>query len=164
MNAARQRLRRFGRPTGARTRPAADYCITATISIKSDPLNSLTIADLYKKHESFPPNARIAHAMYQVKYIEALGTGLTDLLRNCREAGLKKPVLEEVSGRFRIVIWRKENGNKLEITKAKLLELVKKSGEFSLIEYANACECDNKTIKRSIESLKKIRGCSSRWF
>lgn len=116
---------------------------------------SLTIADLYKKHESFPPNARIAHAMYQVKYIEALGTGLTDLLRNCRETGLKKPVFEEVSGRFRIVIWRKENGNKLEITKAKLLELVKKSGEFSLIEYANACECDNKTIKRAIESLKK---------
>lgn len=80
---------------------------------------------------------------------------ISDLLRNCREAGLKKPVLEEVSGRFRIVIWRKENGNKLEITKAKLIELIKKSGGFSLIEYANACQCDNKTIKRAIESLKK---------
>lgn len=118
---------------------------------------SLTVADLYKKHESFPPNARIAHAMYQVRYIEALGTGLTDLLRRCRKAGLKKPVFEEASGLFRIVIWRKENGNKLEITSAKLIELIEKNRKASLIEYAEACGCDNKMIKRAIESLKKAK-------
>ena len=39
MNAARQRLRRFGRATGARTRPVAGYSITATLSAVSDPLN-----------------------------------------------------------------------------------------------------------------------------
>ena len=38
MNEARQRSRRFGRATGAGTRSAADYSITATISVVPDPL------------------------------------------------------------------------------------------------------------------------------
>ena len=44
--------------------------------------------------------------MYQVKYIETLGTGLTDMLEECKLKGLKTPLLEEISGRFRVVIWR----------------------------------------------------------
>ena len=66
----------------------------------------ISVADLYKKHESYATNPRIARAMYQVKYIETIGTGLTDLLAECRTAGLKTPLFEEVSGRFRVVIWR----------------------------------------------------------
>ena len=38
MNEARQRSRRFGRTTGTRARSAADYSITATISVVPDPL------------------------------------------------------------------------------------------------------------------------------
>ena len=44
--------------------------------------------------------------MYQVKYIETMGTGLTDLLDACKANGLKRPLLEEVPSGFRIVIWR----------------------------------------------------------
>ena len=40
MNVARQILRRFGRVTVARTRSAADYSITATISVVPDPLKT----------------------------------------------------------------------------------------------------------------------------
>lgn len=40
MSVARQRLRWLGRTTGVRTRSAADYCISATVSMKSDPLES----------------------------------------------------------------------------------------------------------------------------
>ena len=40
MNAARQILRRFDRATGARACSAADYSITATISVVPDPLIS----------------------------------------------------------------------------------------------------------------------------
>ena len=67
---------------------------------------AITVADLYKKHESYATNPRIARAMYQVKYIETLGTGLTDLLKECKAKGLRKPLLEEISGRFRVVLWR----------------------------------------------------------
>ena len=38
VNEVRQRLRRFGRATGARIRSAADYCINATVSMKAEPL------------------------------------------------------------------------------------------------------------------------------
>ena len=41
MNAARQISRRFGRTTGARARSAADYSITATLSVVPDPLEAL---------------------------------------------------------------------------------------------------------------------------
>lgn len=70
---------------------------------------AISVAELYKKHESFAVNPRIAHAMYQVKYIETLGTGLTDLLAECKEKGLKKPLFEETSGCFRVVIWRPDD-------------------------------------------------------
>ena len=40
MSAARQISRRFGRTTGARARSAADYSITATISVVPDPLKA----------------------------------------------------------------------------------------------------------------------------
>ena len=66
---------------------------------------AITVADLYKKHESYATNPRIARAMYQVKYIETLGTGLTDLLNECAAKGLKTPLFEEMSGRFRVVLW-----------------------------------------------------------
>ena len=70
---------------------------------------SMTVADLYKKHESLPPNLRIAHTMYYAKYIEELGTGITELLKKCRKHDLKRPLLEETSGKFRIVLWRRVN-------------------------------------------------------
>lgn len=45
--------------------------------------------------------------MYYAKYIEELGTGITELLKKCRRHGLKRPLLEESSGKFRIVFWRR---------------------------------------------------------
>ena len=72
---------------------------------------AISVADLYKKHESHAVNPRIARAMYQVKYIETMGTGLTDLLDACKANGLKRPLLEEVSSGFRIVIWRPERAD-----------------------------------------------------
>ena len=50
-----------------------------------------------------------AHAMYYAKYIEELGTGITELLKKCREHGLKRPLVEESSGKFRIILWRRAN-------------------------------------------------------
>ena len=47
----------------------------------------------------------------QVKYIETLGTGLMDLLAECKAKELKKPLFEEASGRFSVVIWRPGDGS-----------------------------------------------------
>jgi len=74
-------------------------------------LGLTTLVMVLGRDESYAPNPRIARAMYQVKYIETLGTGLTDLLAECKAKGLKKPLFEEVSGRFRVVIWRPKTTN-----------------------------------------------------
>ena len=41
MNVVRQRLRRFGRPTGAETRSALSDCIVRSVSFGADPLETL---------------------------------------------------------------------------------------------------------------------------
>lgn len=115
---------------------------------------SLTVEDLYRKHESLPPNLRIAHAMYQSKYIEALGTGITDLLWNCKKCGLKKPLIEEESGRFRIVIWRPELGNKPEIIASKVIESLKRNPKTTIRALSEEIGTGNKDIKKTLQKLR----------
>ena len=115
---------------------------------------SLTVEDLYRKHESLPPNLRIAHAMYQAKYIEALGTGITDLLLKCRKCGLKKPLIEEEAGRFRIVIWRPEPENKLEMIASKVIECFRKDPKISIRRLADGVGAENKDVKKAIQTLR----------
>lgn len=115
---------------------------------------SLTVEDLYRKHESVPPNLRIAHAMYQAKYIEALGTGITDLLLKCKKCGLKKPLIEEESGRFRIVIWRPGSENNLEIIASKIIEYLKSNPKMSVKMLSAEIGAENKDIKRALQRLR----------
>ena len=66
----------------------------------------LTVESLYGKHESVAPNPHIARAMFWVKYIETVGTGLNELLDACSKAGLKRPTIEANDIHFRLIIWR----------------------------------------------------------
>ena len=52
---------------------------------------SLTLAKLRQPHGSVPANPLLAEPMYLVKYIERMGTGIGDMIRRCREAGLPEP-------------------------------------------------------------------------
>ena len=58
MNATRQISRRFGRSAGARTRSAADYSITATLSVVPDPLD--TAAPVCRAGLRLKPGASLA--------------------------------------------------------------------------------------------------------
>ena len=69
-------------------------------------LPPLTVESLYGKHESVAPNPHIARAMFWVKYIETVGTGLNELLDACAAAGLKRPTIEANDIHFRLIIWR----------------------------------------------------------
>jgi len=118
---------------------------------------------LYKKHESFATNPRIARAMYQVKYIETIGTGLTDLLEECRKKGLKTPLLEEMSGRFRIVIWRPQPtadtvGNRPESsqkTPQKILASIRANPFVGTQAMADMIGEERSTVARAIAKLKR---------
>ena len=132
---------------------------------------AITVAELYKKHESFATNPRIARAMYQVKYIETIGTGLTDLLEECRKKGLKTPLLEEMSGRFRIVIWRPQPttdtvGNRPESSQKTLQKTPQKTPQKILASIranpfvgtqamADMIGVERSTVARAIAKLKR---------
>lgn len=62
--------------------------------------------ELFEEHSSYPNNPKIAEQLYQVKYIEKFGTGFTDLLADCRAAGLPDPVFDDSRMEFTITIYR----------------------------------------------------------
>ena len=66
------------------------------LSARGRLLRAISVADLYRKHESFATNQRIARGMYQVKHIETLDAGLTDMLGECKAKRLKTPLWDEV--------------------------------------------------------------------
>lgn len=65
----------------------------------------LTLAKLREPHGSFPANPLLAEPLYLAKYIERMGTGTRDMIRLCREAGLREPEFAVRDG-FVQTLWR----------------------------------------------------------
>ncbi len=65
----------------------------------------LSTTKLRHAHNSIPANPLLAEPMYLAGYIERMGTGTGDIIRLCKEKGLKAPefIQEE---EFRTIIWR----------------------------------------------------------
>ena len=66
---------------------------------------ALTVEKLRVAHQSLPGNPLLAEAMYLLRYIEKMGTGIVDMVRRCAEAGLPEPEFDSGSG-FALRIWR----------------------------------------------------------
>ena len=69
---------------------------------------ALTVEKLRQSHQSLPANPLIAGSMYQLRYIEKMGTGTVDMIRRCAKAGLPEPEFEASAG-FSVRIWRPTN-------------------------------------------------------
>jgi predicted HTH transcriptional regulator len=67
----------------------------------------MTVEKLKKVHTSIPVNPLIAEPMYLNGTIERMGTGTRDIVRLCRQAGLKEPVFQQEEF-FTTVLWRKK--------------------------------------------------------
>jgi ATP-dependent DNA helicase RecG len=52
---------------------------------------TLTLEQLRQIHRSVPANPIFAEPLYLAEYIERIGSGTTDMIRLCREAGLPEP-------------------------------------------------------------------------
>jgi predicted HTH transcriptional regulator len=68
----------------------------------------LTNPKLKKPHGSFPANPLLAESLYLAGYIERMGTGIPDMIKVCRDAGLKEPELIQEES-FKTILWRKVN-------------------------------------------------------
>ena len=105
-----------------------------------------------------------------MKYIETIGTGLTDLLKECKAKGLREPLLEEVSGRFRIVIWRPTpatnrgdngGGNRgvnsfvgLPNEQRRICEILIENPRTAIRKIASTLDVRPRTVEKQIAALK----------
>ncbi len=66
----------------------------------------LTPEKLREPHGPIPHNPLIAEPLYRVKYVEKAGTGTTDMIADCRKAGLPEPDFEQRGPYFVVTVWR----------------------------------------------------------
>ncbi|MCX7047274.1 MAG: hypothetical protein NTX50_17530 [Candidatus Sumerlaeota bacterium] len=72
----------------------------------------LTVEKLRKPHASIPRNPLIADPMFLAAYAEKAGSGILDMLRLCRQSGLREPAFRQDGGQFVQTLWRpKEPGD-----------------------------------------------------
>lgn len=67
--------------------------------------DKLTVANLKYSNKSIPRNPLLANALYFAGYIEKVGTGIPDMLTNCKLAGLNEPDFKVDDG-FKVTIYR----------------------------------------------------------
>ena len=131
--------------------------------------SSLTLARLRKPHGSVPHNPLLAEPLYLTQYIERMGTGTGDMIRRCREAGLREPKFEMADG-FTITLWRtkgssvgvkpsgKMSGKMSGILSGKMsgkiVLLIKEKPDITIPELAGRLRRTERTIERLINRLK----------
>jgi len=104
----------------------------------------LTLKSLLKPHGSYPKNPLVAEPLYLTKYIERIGTGISDMVDRCRTAGLLDPEFKLTDG-FVITIRRKPGiafesvgGVTLQVTPQVRKLLAVLSGEMARSELMDA--------------------------
>ena len=68
----------------------------------------MTTTKLKQLHSSFPVNPILAVPAFLAGYIEHSGTGTTDIVNYCRQAGLRESEFIQDED-FRVIIWRKSS-------------------------------------------------------
>ncbi len=88
---------------------------------------ALTVEKLRVAHQSLPGNPLLAEAMYLLRYIEKMGTGIGDMIRRCAEAGLPEPEFDVGSG-FTLRLWRQGDEEPARKTGPTTQETTRKTG------------------------------------
>ncbi len=119
----------------------------------------ITVADLYRTHNSRPRNHRIAHAFFLINYIEQWGTGTLRMVDLCREAGIPDPEYDERSSAF-VVTFRKVKrikkyhaGPERVERQKQAIEYVKQHGRITTQDYAQLLGVSTRTALRDLMAL-----------
>jgi ATP-dependent DNA helicase RecG len=54
----------------------------------------MTVADLWRQHDSRPRNQLVANAFFMIKYVEQFGTGIQRIVDDCHLHRKPEPVFE----------------------------------------------------------------------
>lgn len=125
---------------------------------------ALSKDELFVEHASYPNNSLIADQLYQTKHIEKFGTGLTDLIHDCRAAGLKDPEIDDSRSEFVITIWRPDSSatgtttaNKPQINRVKDAEIIALMLSFpnlSIAGLANKLQIKYSELRYRVDKFK----------
>lgn len=127
---------------------------------------ALTKAELFVEHSSYPNNPKIADQLYQTKHIEKFGTGFTDLVADCRAAGLRDPEVDDSRTEFIVTIWRpadnvRGTADKKQIKSVKddeLVGFILNNPNYSIPQFADKLQIKESTMRAIIDRFKREKG------
>lgn len=150
-----------------------DYNSTAAVEVRvfSDRVEvwnpgrlpaNLTVALLRQDHSSVPSNPLLADPLYQVRYIERLGTGVPMMIEKCREAELPAPDFEQRGGSFVVTLWRdwltKEALAEVSLNQRQreALLMAKSRGRLLVSDFRKLLAISKPTASRDLEHLVRL--------
>lgn len=120
----------------------------------------LKLSDLKKSHTSFPNNPLIAGAFYFANYIQRVGSGTVEIVKQCKAQGLPEPEFVSIRNvEFRVLLLRdiftKEVLGKLGLIERqmKAVQHVKEHGNITNREYRQKLGLPNRTALRDLNEL-----------
>jgi len=124
----------------------------------------LTLEALKKPHPSLPRNKLIAECFHLSGYIEKAGSGIIEMIKQCKEKGLPEPEFEEKMGCFVITIYRSIMTDKyldslgLNERQKKAVKYIEKHSRITRAEYEKLCFVSERTANRELSDLvdKKV--------
>ncbi|MCK4818053.1 hypothetical protein KA005_19950, partial [bacterium] len=124
----------------------------------------LTIADLKKPHRSFPGNPLIAEVFYLANYIQKVGSGTIEMVKQCNQAGLPEPEFVNNRGyEFRTILGRdvftESILTKLGLNERQLkaIKYVKEKGNITNALYRKICATSERTATRDLSYLVSLK-------
>ncbi|MEE4352988.1 MAG: ATP-binding protein [Desulfatiglans sp.] len=117
---------------------------------------------LRRPHGPIPRNPLIAEPLFRVKYAEKVGTGTTDMIADCRDAGLPEPDFEQRGPHFVVTLWRDwltdEVMSKLDLNDRQVRGVAhaKSKGRISTGEYRDMVKVSESTALRELRQLTKL--------
>ena len=123
---------------------------------------NLKVEDLKKPHSSHPSNPTLANVLYFGNYIQQVGSGTTEMVRQCKEYGLPEPEFVSIrNDEFRAILPRdvftgevlaKMGLNERQI---KAVKYVKEKGKITNREYRQLNNISDEGARRDLDVLLK---------
>lgn len=122
---------------------------------------NLKVEDLKKPHSSHPSNPTLASVLYFGDYIQQVGSGTTEMVRQCKEHGLPEPEFVSVRNlEFKTILARdvftEANLSQMGLNERQrmAIKLIKEKGVIGLSDIQNSYETTTrKTLYRDLQSL-----------
>ncbi|MBL7174393.1 MAG: DUF4062 domain-containing protein [Desulfobacteraceae bacterium] len=114
---------------------------------------------LRKPHGPIPRNPLIAEPLFRVKYVEKAGTGTTDMIADCRDAGLPEPDFEQRGPHFVVTLWRNWLTDEvlarynLNDRQRKVIDLLKIHGKITNSKYQEEFSVAKRTASLDLSEL-----------